>query len=63
MMRMDWRLALITLAVLPLIAIATNIFRNKVRESVPANPHGHRSHQCPLAGACQRHDRVTALQS
>jgi len=33
MMRMDWRLALITLAVLPLIAIATNIFRNKVRES------------------------------
>jgi len=33
MARMDWRLALITLAVLPLIAIATNIFRNKVRES------------------------------
>src|ERR1051325_1040338 len=33
MIRMDWRLALITLAVLPLIAIATNIFRNKVRES------------------------------
>jgi ATP-binding cassette subfamily B multidrug efflux pump len=33
MLRMDWRLALITLAVLPLIAIATNIFRNKVRES------------------------------
>ncbi len=33
MMRMDWRLGLITLAVLPLIAIATNIFRNKVRES------------------------------
>ena len=33
MLRLDWRLALITLAVLPLIAIATNIFRNKVRES------------------------------
>jgi ATP-binding cassette subfamily B multidrug efflux pump len=33
MLRMDWRLALITLAVLPLIAVATNIFRNKVRES------------------------------
>jgi ATP-binding cassette subfamily B multidrug efflux pump len=33
MMHMDWRLGLITLAVLPLIAIATNIFRNKVRES------------------------------
>jgi ATP-binding cassette subfamily B multidrug efflux pump len=31
--RMNWRLALITLAVLPLIAIATNIFRHKVRES------------------------------
>src|SRR5712672_1378525 len=33
MLRLDWRLGLITLAVLPLIAIATNIFRNKVRES------------------------------
>lgn len=33
MAKMEWRLALITLAILPLIAIATNIFRNKVRES------------------------------
>jgi ATP-binding cassette subfamily B multidrug efflux pump len=33
MLRMNWRLALITLAVLPLIAIATRIFRDKVRDS------------------------------
>ncbi len=31
MLRMDWRLALVTFAVLPLI-IATKIFRDKVRE-------------------------------
>jgi ATP-binding cassette, subfamily B, multidrug efflux pump len=30
---MNWKLALITFAVLPLIAIATQIFRNKVRDS------------------------------
>ena len=30
---MNWKLALITLAVLPLIAIATKIFRDKVRDS------------------------------
>jgi ATP-binding cassette subfamily B multidrug efflux pump len=33
MLKMDWRLALITFAVLPLIFIATMIFRNRVRES------------------------------
>jgi ATP-binding cassette subfamily B protein len=33
MMSMNWKLALITFAVLPLIGIATNIFRHKVRES------------------------------
>jgi ATP-binding cassette subfamily B protein len=33
MLRMNWKLALITFAVLPLIAIATQIFRNKVRDS------------------------------
>ena len=33
MLRMNWRLALITFAVLPLIGIATNIFRHKVRDS------------------------------
>ena len=33
MLWLDWRLALITFAVLPLIAYATNIFRHKVRDS------------------------------
>jgi ATP-binding cassette subfamily B protein len=33
MLCMDWRLALITFAVLPFIAYATTIFRNKVRDS------------------------------
>jgi ATP-binding cassette subfamily B protein len=33
MLRMDWRLALITFAVLPLILVATLIFRQKVRDS------------------------------
>src|SRR6266705_3241930 len=33
MLKMDWRLALITFSVLPLILIATKIFRDKVRDS------------------------------
>src|SRR6202035_1479071 len=33
MLCMNWKLALITLAVLPLIAIATKVFRGKVRDS------------------------------
>jgi len=33
MLRMNWQLALITFAVLPLIGIATKIFRDKVRDS------------------------------
>ena len=33
MLTMNWKLALITFAVLPLIGIATNIFRHKVRDS------------------------------
>ena len=33
MLHMNWRLALITFAVLPLIAIATKMFRDKVRDS------------------------------
>src|SRR6266851_1740701 len=33
MMRMNWKLALITFAVLPLIVYATMVFRKKVRES------------------------------
>ena len=33
MLKMNWKLALITFAVLPFIAVATNIFRNKVRDS------------------------------
>jgi len=33
MCKMNWRLALITFAVLPLIAYATNVFRHKVRDS------------------------------
>ena len=33
MLRMNWRLALITFAVLPFIALATRVFRDKVRDS------------------------------
>jgi ATP-binding cassette, subfamily B, multidrug efflux pump len=33
MLRMNWKLALITFAVLPLIAYATSIFRDRVRDS------------------------------
>ena len=33
MLRMNWKLAIITFAVLPLIGIATKIFRDKVRDS------------------------------
>jgi len=33
MLRMNWKLALITFAVLPLIGVATKIFRDKVRDS------------------------------
>jgi ATP-binding cassette subfamily B multidrug efflux pump len=33
MLRMNWKLALITFAVLPLIGIATKIFRDRVRDS------------------------------
>jgi ATP-binding cassette subfamily B protein len=33
MLRMNWKLALITFAVLPLIGVATKLFRDKVRDS------------------------------
>jgi ATP-binding cassette, subfamily B, multidrug efflux pump len=33
MLRMNWKLALITFAVLPLIGVATKVFRDKVRDS------------------------------
>jgi len=33
MLRMNWKLALITFAVLPMIGIATQVFRDKVRDS------------------------------
>src|SRR5207237_9954890 len=33
MLRMDWKLALITFAVMPLIVVATMVFRQKVRDS------------------------------
>jgi ATP-binding cassette, subfamily B, multidrug efflux pump len=33
MLHMDWRLALITFSVLPLIGVATKVFRDKVRDS------------------------------
>src|SRR5438445_2444367 len=33
MLRMNWKLALITFAVLPFIIVATKIFRDKVRDS------------------------------
>jgi len=43
MMKMNWKLALITFAVLPVIAYATKIFRDKVRDSYrrirTASPH------------------------
>ena len=45
MLCMNWKLALITFAVLPVIVVATKIFRDKVRDSYRRIRVGHRPHQ------------------
>ena len=51
---LDWRLALVTFAVLPLICVVTQWFRRNVRESYRDGPHVDRAHQRVPAG---EHDR------
>jgi ABC-type bacteriocin/lantibiotic exporter with double-glycine peptidase domain len=57
MMFMNWRLALATFAVLPLIMISTWIFPRPRARRQPAHPHGHRADQFVPAGTHQRHER------
>ena len=64
MLRMNRNLALITFAVLPLIAFATKIFRfsRPGARFIPAHSHRHSPHQLLHAGARQRHGGVAAVQ-
>ena len=45
LLTMDWRLALITFSVLPLIVLVTQWFRRNVRELYSNRPRAHRAHQ------------------
>ena len=45
MLYMNWKLALVTFSVLPVIFSATKIFRDKVRDSLPAHPRRDREDQ------------------
>ena len=63
MLRMNWKLALITFAVLPLIAYRHQDFPRQGARLLPAHSHRHRPHQRLPAGARQRHGGAAALQS
>ena len=62
MVGMSWRLALLTLAVLPAILYITRIFRRHVREKLPKDPVGDCADQQLHAGACERHAGGAAVQ-
>ena len=62
MLCMNWKLALITLAVLPLIGYATSIFRDKVRDSYPAHTHPPSPNNAYMQGHRQRHGGTAAVQ-
>ena len=62
MLCMNWKLALITFAVLPFIVVATKIFPRQSTRFLPAHSHRHRPHQFLFAGARQRHGRAAAFQ-
>ena len=62
MLRMNWKLALITFAVLPVIFWATMIFREKVRDSYRRIRSGDRAHQFLPAGSSFRHAGAAAFQ-
>jgi ATP-binding cassette subfamily B protein len=52
---LDWRMALVTMAVLPLIGLATAIFRARARDFLPAGSNRHRQDQCIFERAHFRH--------
>ena len=62
MLTINWWLALLAFAVLPLILVVTRLFRDHVRDSYPPRPHRHRPHQQLHPGAHLRHERGAALQ-
>ena len=59
---MNWRLALITFAVLPLIVYATTHLPRQSAGFLPPHSHRHRPHQLIPAGARQRHGGAAAIQ-
>ena len=62
MLRMNWRLALATFAVMPLhLRGHLDLSRQGPRRQSP-HPHRHRAHQRLPAGTHQRHERRAALQ-
>ncbi len=63
MLQMNWRLALATFAVLPLLFLCHLDFPRQSSRRQSPHPHGHRAHQRVPAGAHQRHERGAALQS
>ena len=63
MLQMKWWLALLAFSVLPLILLATRIFRKYVREILPAHSGGDRADQCLHPGVHHRHVAGAAVQS
>ena len=61
MLRMNWRLALITFAVLPLISHRHQALPRQSARLVPPDSRSHRPHQLLLAGARQRHGGAATL--
>jgi ATP-binding cassette subfamily B multidrug efflux pump len=62
MLSINWWLALLAFAVLPLILIVTRLFRDQRARELPPRPRRHRPHQQLHPGARQRHARGAALQ-
>ena len=62
MLWMSWRLALIAFMVLPIIVIATQIFRKSVRDGYCRIRIGHRPHQFLPPGARQRRHSSATVQ-
>ncbi len=62
MLCMNWKLALITFAVLPFIVVRDQDLPRQSARFLPANSDRHRPHQFVSARARQRHGRAAALQ-
>jgi ATP-binding cassette, subfamily B, multidrug efflux pump len=62
MLWLDWRLALVALAVMPFVIIVAFVFPFPGPRSVPRDPRPHRTHQCVPPGAHHRRFRGPAVR-